>query len=41
LVLGSALGLSRLPLGRLERYSTALAGLLIFLCGGAIKWLGL
>ncbi len=34
-------GLSKLPLGKGERYSHALAGLTIFLCGGAIKFLGL
>lgn len=34
-------GLLKLPLVRLERYSHALAGLSIFLCGGAIKFLGL
>jgi len=40
-VIVSCLGLSRLPLGELERYSHALAGLAIFLCGGAIKFMGL
>ena len=34
-------GLMRLPLTNLEKYSHALAGLTIFLCGGAIKFLGL
>jgi sulfite exporter TauE/SafE len=34
-------GLARLPLHKLEKYSHALAGLAIFLCGGAIKFLGL
>jgi sulfite exporter TauE/SafE len=34
-------GLSNLQFNRFERYSHALAGLLIFLCGGAIKFLGL
>ncbi|MDP1854065.1 MAG: sulfite exporter TauE/SafE family protein [Candidatus Omnitrophota bacterium] len=34
-------GLSKIPLARLERYSHALAGLIIFFCGGAIKFLGL
>ena len=34
-------GLIKLPLFRLERYSHALAGLTIFICGGAIKFLGL
>jgi len=41
IVLTSAYGLSRLPLHKFERYSQALAGLIIFLCGGAIKFLGL
>ena len=41
IVLSSAYGLSKLPLHRLERYSHALAGLAILLCGGAIKFLGL
>lgn len=40
-VLISSYGLSKLPLRRLERYSHALAGLAIFLSGGAIKFLGL
>ena len=40
-VMASCFGLSRLSFGRLERYSHALGGLVIFLCGGAIKWLGL
>lgn len=34
-------GLLKLPLGRIERYSHAFAGLAIFLCGGAIKFFGL
>lgn len=34
-------GLSKFPLARVERYSHAFAGLIIFLCGGAIKFLGL
>jgi sulfite exporter TauE/SafE len=41
LVLASSFGLARLPIKRLERYSHALAGLAVFLCGGAIKFLGL
>lgn len=41
IVLASFFGLARLPLGRVERYSHALAGLVIFFCGGAIKWVGL
>jgi len=40
-VMASSFGLSKLPLRRLERYSHAFAGLSIFLCGGAIKFLGL
>ncbi len=40
-VLASSYGLSKLPLPKLEKYSHALAGLTIFLCGGAIKFLGL
>ncbi|NLX12628.1 MAG: hypothetical protein GXY44_03105, partial [Phycisphaerales bacterium] len=41
IVLISAFGLARLPLGKLERYSHALAGLAILLCGVAINFLGL
>lgn len=41
IVSGLLLGVKILPLGALERYSHALAGLTIFLCGGAIKFLGL
>jgi hypothetical protein len=41
IVLASLYGLSRLPLRQLEKYSHALAGLAIFLSGGAIKFLGL
>lgn len=40
-VLVSSLGLARLHMGRLERYSPAIAGLVILLCGSAIKFLGL
>lgn len=40
-VLISYYGLSTLKLGKFERYSHAAAGLVIFLCGGAIKYLGL
>ena len=40
-VLASFYGLSRIPLSRLGKYSHALAGLTIFLSGGAIKFLGL
>lgn len=34
-------GVSRLPLGALDRWSTALAGVALLACGGAIQWLGL
>jgi ABC-type nickel/cobalt efflux system permease component RcnA len=34
-------GLNRIPLGGLERWSTALAGISLVACGGAINWLGL
>lgn len=40
-VLVSSLGITRLPLGRLERYTHALAGATICLCGMAIRFLGL
>ena len=40
-VMVSSMGLARLRMGRLERYSPAIAGLVILLCGGAIKFLGL
>jgi len=40
-VLISFYGLAGLQLGKFEKYSHALAGLTIFLCGGAIKFLGL
>lgn len=40
-VVTSSYGLSKLPLRQLERYSHALAGLSIFLCGGAIKLFGI
>ena len=41
LVMSLSYGLYRLPLRKMERYSHALAGLTIFLCGCAIKFLGL
>lgn len=41
IVLISLFGLNKLPLEKFEKYSTALAGFTIFLCGGAIKFLGL
>ncbi len=40
-VLALFYGLSRLPLRRLEKYSHALAGFAILLCGAAVKFLGL
>ncbi|HOV21882.1 MAG TPA: sulfite exporter TauE/SafE family protein [bacterium] len=41
IVLSLSYGLSMFPLRKFEKYSNALAGLIIFLCGGAIKFLGL
>lgn len=41
IVLVSSLGVNLLPLGRLERYTHALAGAAIFVCGMAIQFLGL
>lgn len=40
-VMVSFYGLSKLSLPQAERYSHALAGLTVLLCGGAIKLLGL
>ncbi|HAH07026.1 MAG TPA: hypothetical protein DCM05_10965 [Elusimicrobia bacterium] len=40
-VLALRLGVERIPFGRLERWSHALAGLALALCGGAITFLGL
>ncbi len=40
-VLLSHAGFSRLRLGRVERYSQAVGGLVVLLCGSAIKFLGL
>jgi hypothetical protein len=40
-VLLGALGVRRLPLGQLERFSHALAGATICLCGVGIRFLGL
>jgi hypothetical protein len=40
-VLIASRGVSILPMGKLERYSHALAGMRIFLSGAGIKWLGL
>jgi len=36
-----SLGVKRVPLGRLNRYAHALAGLSLLLCGAAIQFLGL
>jgi threonine/homoserine/homoserine lactone efflux protein len=41
MVLLSQLGLERLPLKSMERYSHALAGATLFLCGLSIQVLGL
>jgi sulfite exporter TauE/SafE len=41
IVLISSLGVSFLPLGKMERYSHAVAGAVICLCGVAIQFLGL
>lgn len=41
IVMASFLGMSRLPLGMFEKYSHASAGLAIFFCGIAVKFLGL
>lgn len=41
IVVVSSLGINLFPLGRLERYSHALAGAAICLCGLAIQFLGL
>jgi sulfite exporter TauE/SafE len=41
IVLVSSFGINLLPMGKLERYSHALAGGSIFLCGLAIQFLGL
>jgi len=41
IVLASSYGFKKLPFGKLEKYSHALAGLAIFVSGGAIKFLGL
>ena len=40
-VMASYFGLSKIPLPQPERYSHAIAGLTILLCGGTIKFLGL
>ncbi|MFC1752264.1 sulfite exporter TauE/SafE family protein [Thermoproteota archaeon] len=41
IVIFFSLGLNKIPLFKLERYSHALAGLIILLCGGAMTFLGL
>jgi hypothetical protein len=40
-VMAGHMGLERLPLARLERYTHALAGLAIACCGLGIRFLGL
>ncbi len=40
LVMAACHGLSRIPFPHIQRYSHALAGLAILLCGGAIQFLG-
>ena len=35
------LGISRIPMAKLDRWSTALAGMSLVFCGAAIQWLGL
>jgi hypothetical protein len=37
----SNMGLKKLPMGRLERYSHSIAGAAVCLCGLTIKFLGL
>ena len=41
IVMALSFGVNLLPLRRIERYTHALAGLTIFLCGAAIQFLGL
>ena len=41
MVLLSSYGLTKLPIGKLERYSHALAGFAILACGGAMIFLGM
>ena len=41
IVVMSAFGISFIPVSRLERYTHALAGATIFLCGMSIQFLGL
>jgi len=41
IVLASSYGFSKISIPRLEKYSHALAGLAILVCGGAVKFLGL
>ncbi|MBC8313830.1 MAG: sulfite exporter TauE/SafE family protein, partial [Candidatus Cloacimonetes bacterium] len=40
-VLSSCFGLSKLPIQKFEKYSHALAGFVVFVCGVAINFLGL
>jgi hypothetical protein len=41
IVIISSLGVSLLPIKKMERYTHAIAGAAIFLCGIAIQFLGL
>jgi nickel/cobalt transporter (NicO) family protein len=41
ITLASVAGITRMNVNWAERYSQALAGFAILMCGGAIKWLGL
>jgi hypothetical protein len=41
IVLAANYGLSKISIPKLERYSHALAGLSILICGAAVKFLGL
>ena len=40
-VAGLLVGISHIPLGKLDLWSTALAGASLVLCGAAIQWWGL
>ena len=40
-VLVSTFGINLLPLSKMERYSHAMAGAAVFMCGFAIQFLGL
>lgn len=41
MVMALVAGMSFLRVGSLERWAHALAGFSLFICGGAIQWLGL